>query len=107
MTTERFWSKVDDEEATYARLRHAADSGDVDAKIEAGRALARAQIASRAERSEGVSIVPPERIQVPATERRTACGVAWGTLLRFDEVSEQWVCPSCGAPEGEPCQAVT
>jgi ribosomal protein L37AE/L43A len=91
---ESYFEKVGD--PTELRLKR---SRDPEAKIEAGRAVARARIADEAKPKEGALVVTKERTVNPVT----ACGVRWGE--RAVKKEGVWCCPKCGSPISEGCYA--
>jgi hypothetical protein len=83
-----------------ADMRLAAAMGNVEAKIEAGRALARQREEATIDVKEWGQMQPPTN-DIDAAAMRTACGVAAGT--RAIEVDGVWCCPRCRSPIAEGC----
>lgn len=82
------------------QTKMAAQLGDEDAKVKAGRMMAQQRIREDAERK----ALPP--IQLPAgdpTRGLTACGVKWGTPMVRQAGSDRMVCPNCGRTAEEGC----
>lgn len=82
------------------RLARARDAGDVQGKVEAGRELARRQIAA-AEHPLPDGGLTPRRPGPGVEVLATACGAAPGTEgVKIDGV---WCCPNCRSPIREGC----
>jgi hypothetical protein len=86
-------------ERKYEAMQKRVPDGDVEAKVELGRAMARAKIASEAKPSEGIPIVAVKERRVNPV---TSCGVKWGERAIQDEAGV-WCCPNCMSPIAEGC----
>jgi hypothetical protein len=100
----RYFEKVGVQEESRARMQHVVASGDKDARIEAGRLVAQAQILAEAGEGEGMDGI--ERSSRPSGAPSpfpsvSACGAEWGT--RAVLIGGVKCCPVCRSPVSEGC----